>query len=166
MRILHILDHSLPLHSGYTFRTLSILKEQGALGWETFHLTGPKQGNCRVLEEDIDGWHFYRTPPAIGLTSKLPVLNQTAVINRLIHRLNEVAEVVKPDILHAHSPGKMLRWTMAPAANGVFDIALPEDWRVTHCGMSTLSLPFAKGCGATSSRGVSRRKKSLSYPMP
>ncbi|SCY24546.1 TIGR04063 family PEP-CTERM/XrtA system glycosyltransferase [Nitrosospira sp. Nsp13] len=104
MRILHILDHSLPLHSGYTFRTLSILKEQRALGWETFHLTGPKQGNCGVLEEDVDGWHFYRTLPAIGLTSKLPIVNQTAVIDRLTHRLNEVAEVVKPDILHAHSP--------------------------------------------------------------
>ncbi|ARO86525.1 glycosyltransferase WbuB [Nitrosospira lacus] len=104
MRILHILDHSLPLHSGYTFRTLSILKEQWALGWETFHLTGPKQGNCGLLEECVDGWHFYRTPPAIGLMSKLPVLNQTAVIDRLTHRLNEVAEIVKPDILHAHSP--------------------------------------------------------------
>jgi hypothetical protein len=23
MRILHVLDHSLPLHSGYTFRTLA-----------------------------------------------------------------------------------------------------------------------------------------------
>lgn len=104
MRILHILDHSLPLHSGYTFRTLSILKEQGALGWETFHLTGPKQGNGNALEEDVDGWHFYRTPPAIGLTSRLPVLNQTAVIDRLTQRLSEVAEIVKPDILHAHSP--------------------------------------------------------------
>lgn len=104
MRILHILDHSIPLHSGYTFRTLSILKEQRALGWETFHLTGPKQENCRVLEEEVDGWHFYRTPAAIGLTSRLPVLNQAAVINRLAHRLNEVAKIVKPDILHAHSP--------------------------------------------------------------
>ena len=44
MRVLHILDHSIPLHSGYTFRTLAILKEQRALGWETFHLTSPKQG--------------------------------------------------------------------------------------------------------------------------
>ena len=44
MRILHILDHSLPLHSGYAFRTLSILREQRALGWETFHLTTPRQG--------------------------------------------------------------------------------------------------------------------------
>jgi PEP-CTERM/exosortase A-associated glycosyltransferase len=104
MRILHILDHSIPLHSGYTFRTLSILKEQRSLGWETFHLTGPKHGNCGVLEEDVDGWHFYRTPAARGLMSRLPVLNQAAVIDRLAHRLNEVTKIIKPDILHAHSP--------------------------------------------------------------
>jgi PEP-CTERM/exosortase A-associated glycosyltransferase len=104
MRILHILDHSIPLHSGYTFRTLSILKEQRALGWNTFHLTGSKQENCRVLEEDVDGWHFYRTHAASSLAAKLPVLNQAAVIDSLTRRLDEVAKIVKPDILHAHSP--------------------------------------------------------------
>ena len=42
MRILHVLDHSLPLHSGYTFRTAAILREQRALGWETMQLTTPR----------------------------------------------------------------------------------------------------------------------------
>lgn len=104
MRILHILDHSIPLHSGYTFRTLSILKEQRSLGWKTFHLTGQKQGDCSVSEENIDGWHFYRTPITSKAVTKLPVLNQVSVINNLTHRLNEVVKIVKPDILHAHSP--------------------------------------------------------------
>jgi PEP-CTERM/exosortase A-associated glycosyltransferase len=104
MRILHILDHSLPLHSGYTFRTLSILKEQRALGWETFHLTGSKQENCTAPEEVVDGWHFYRTAEAKGVGRRLPFLNQIAVIDTLTHRLREVVNVVKPDILHAHSP--------------------------------------------------------------
>lgn len=104
MRILHILDHSIPLHSGYTFRTLSILKGQRALGWETFHLTSPKQGICNSSEEDIEGWHFFRTSPAINQVAKIPFLNQISVINRLAHRLGEVAKIVKPDILHAHSP--------------------------------------------------------------
>ena len=27
-RILHVLDHSLPMHSGYTFRTRAILRAQ------------------------------------------------------------------------------------------------------------------------------------------
>lgn len=104
MRILHILDHSIPLHSGYTFRTLAILKEQRVLGWETIHLTGSKQENCQVLEEDVDGWHFYRTPVSQNAMSRLPVFNQTAVIDGLTRRLDEVARIVKPDILHAHSP--------------------------------------------------------------
>jgi PEP-CTERM/exosortase A-associated glycosyltransferase len=36
--------------------------------------------------------------------AKIPFLNQISVINRLAHRLGEVAKIVKPDILHAHSP--------------------------------------------------------------
>jgi PEP-CTERM/exosortase A-associated glycosyltransferase len=104
MRILHILDHSIPLHSGYTFRTLSILKEQRALGWETFHVTSTKQGPGRTPEENIDGWRFFRTHQRRNALAKLPVLNQLAVINSLARRIREVASMVKPDILHAHSP--------------------------------------------------------------
>ena len=102
-RILHVLDHSLPLHSGYTFRTLSILREQRKLGWETFHLTSPKQINCNVPEEDVDGWHFYRSPP-VGKLSTVPLLGQLALMKRLEKRLLEVVQKVRPDILHAHSP--------------------------------------------------------------
>ena len=104
MRILHILDHSIPLHSGYTFRTAAILREQRALGWETFHLTSEKQVNCNLPEEETDGLHFYRTPKQTGILSKLPVLNQVAVMRGLSQRLEEIIPVVKPDILHAHSP--------------------------------------------------------------
>ena len=32
MKILHVLDHSLPMHSGYSFRTRAIVKAQQALG--------------------------------------------------------------------------------------------------------------------------------------
>ena len=31
MRALHVLDHSIPLHSGHTFCTLALLREQRAL---------------------------------------------------------------------------------------------------------------------------------------
>jgi PEP-CTERM/exosortase A-associated glycosyltransferase len=104
VRILHILDHSIPLHSGYTFRTLSILKQQRALGFETAHITSPKQGRCAGSEENIDGWHFFRTPEMGSLFSKAPALKQLTVINCLAGRLAEAAKLVKPDILHAHSP--------------------------------------------------------------
>ena len=104
MHILHILDHSIPLHSGYTFRTLSILKQQRALGWQTSHITSTKQGVCNALTEDVDGWQFFRTPASTSLIAKLPVLNQLAVIDTLEKRLEEVALNIKPDVLHAHSP--------------------------------------------------------------
>jgi PEP-CTERM/exosortase A-associated glycosyltransferase len=104
VRIMHILDHSIPLHSGYTFRTLSILKEQRALGFETSHITSPKQGRCNFTEEHVDGWHFFRTPDVSSLLANAPALKQLTVINRLASRLMEAARAVKPDILHAHSP--------------------------------------------------------------
>lgn len=104
MRILHILDHSIPLHSGYTFRTLSILKQQRALGWETTHLTSTKQGKYSAAEETVEhDWHFFRTQKS-GWMHAWPLLNQLAVIHNLTRRLREVAAAVKPDILHAHSP--------------------------------------------------------------
>ena len=104
MRILHVLDHSIPLHSGYTFRTLAILREQRKLGWETAHLTGPKQLDCNLAEEDVDGWHFYRTPAANGALTGIAGLGEIEMMGELTHRLEEVVKRVRPHILHAHSP--------------------------------------------------------------
>jgi glycogen(starch) synthase len=101
MRILHILDHSIPLHSGYTFRTAAILREQRALGWETFHLTSPKQGRTAAAVEDVDGLRFYRTPvPAPGRTG----VNELRQVRTVQARIEQLAAELKPDILHAHSP--------------------------------------------------------------
>ena len=104
MRILHLLDHSIPLQSGYSFRTLAILKEQRALGWETFHLTSAKHHLPFVAEEDVDGWHFFRTAPANGLLMGLPGLREIDLMGELTHRLEQVVKRVKPHLLHAHSP--------------------------------------------------------------
>lgn len=101
MRILHILDHSIPLHSGYTFRTAAILREQGALGWETFHLTSPKQGSTAASVEDVDGLRFHRTPvPPPGPAG----INEWRQIRATERRLEELARTLGPDVLHAHSP--------------------------------------------------------------
>lgn len=104
MKILHILDHSIPLHSGYTFRTLSILAEQHKLGWETFHVTSAKHLGTRAAIETVDNLTFYRSTPPEGLFASLPVINQWAVVQSLESRLDEIIPNIKPDILHAHSP--------------------------------------------------------------
>jgi len=104
LRILHVFDHSLPLHSGYTFRSANILRQQRRMGWETWHLTSPKQVNCQVAEEEADGLHFYRTAQPTGVMSRLPGLNQWALMQATERRLLELAQRLKPDLLHAHSP--------------------------------------------------------------
>lgn len=104
MRILHVLDHSIPLHSGYTFRTRAILEEQRKRGWQTFHITGPKHTVANAPKEEIDGLTFFRSQNLGAVSGRIPVFNQISAGQRLTQRLAEVVEQVRPDIVHAHSP--------------------------------------------------------------
>src|SRR3546814_5276939 len=62
-RILHVLDHSLPAHSGYTFRTRALMKAQAAKGWEVAGVTGVRHPEPGEDGETVDGLTFYRTSP-------------------------------------------------------------------------------------------------------
>lgn len=101
-RVLHILDHSIPLQSGYSFRSLSIFNAQRSLGWETFHLTSAKHYGTRELEEKIDGLLFYRTQP--DALHRIPVLTQWGVVRSLRRRIKEIAGRHGIQLIHAHSP--------------------------------------------------------------
>lgn len=104
LRILHVLDHSVPLQSGYAFRTLAILKEQRRLGYETFQVTSTKHYGASSNEEQVDGLTFYRTRPGASLLRRLPVTNQLMVSLDTAARVEEVARRVDVDLIHAHSP--------------------------------------------------------------
>lgn len=104
LRILHVLDHSLPVQSGYSFRSAAILKEQHKLGWETIHVTSPKHGKVAAAVEEHEGLRFYRTADPNGVMARLPVLNQLAVITALRERIREIVQIEQPDIIQAHSP--------------------------------------------------------------
>lgn len=104
LRILHIFDHSIPLQSGYTFRSLSILREQRAKGWDTHHLTAPRHSIHEAEEETIDGWHFYRTASVNGFHARAPVARELAEMRMTMQRITELVERIRPDVLHAHSP--------------------------------------------------------------
>lgn len=103
-RVLHALDHSIPLHSGYTFRTRNILKHQHKMGWYTAHVTSPKQGHSDWHKETVSDLTFYRTQPETSRWSRWPALNQLGIVTALTERLIEVAGIEKPDVIHAHSP--------------------------------------------------------------
>ncbi len=104
MKILHIFDHSIPLHSGYTFRSRAILENQRAQGLQTCHLTSPKHGGACASKERVEGLDFYRCEDVPGWMKAVPFVNQLAIIPVLSRKIAEVIHRERPDIIHAHSP--------------------------------------------------------------
>ena len=106
MRVLHILDHSAPLQSGYVSRTLGILRAQRELGFDPVCMTTPRHsadaGEPETPVEEVMGFRFHRT----GMPQKKRVPGPMFVTEMFATagRLAEVIEEEKPDILHAHSP--------------------------------------------------------------
>jgi len=104
MRILHVLDHSLPLHSGYAFRTAAILREQRALGWITLQATTPRHSNTDAEFEDAGGFRFHRTRVQRNMLSGVPGAIYAQEMRATARRLAALVQEFRPDILHAHSP--------------------------------------------------------------
>ncbi len=101
MRILHVLDHSLPLHSGYTFRTRAILKAQVARGWDVMGVTGWRHYAPGPDPEVADELVFGRTAKGRGAPAPLGELLEITSFSR---RISRAIDSFRPDIIHAHSP--------------------------------------------------------------
>ena len=112
MRILHVFDHSLPLHSGYSFRSRALMLASRRRGWETVHLTTPRYNAATPDPEMADGLEFHRTPAP---PRRPPVLRELAEIDATARRLDLLVAQTKPDILHAHSP-MLTAWAAARVA--------------------------------------------------
>ena len=104
MKILHVFDHSLPMQDGYAYRSRAILLNQRLRGWQTAHVTSLKHAAESPVEE-AGGLRFYRTVGRGGWAARLPLVgSHIEVVTTLRQRLAEVAEIERPDIIHAHSP--------------------------------------------------------------
>lgn len=104
MRILHILDHSLPGQSGYVYRTLGILGAQRGFGWDTVQLTTPRNNPSNSPVETIDGWEFHRTPQPRAPFADRPVIRELLEMRATQKRIEAAIAATRPDIVHAHSP--------------------------------------------------------------
>ncbi len=103
-RILHVLDHSLPLHSGYTFRTRAILKAQEAAGLEVRGITSQRhnlEAEWEQAQEAFDGLTFHRTA---GTPSGPVMVSEFREMAALSASIQELAKTWRPDVIHAHSP--------------------------------------------------------------
>lgn len=103
MKILHVLDHSLPHYDGYAFRSWEIIRFQRRLGLQTVQVTSSKHVGPDVPAETVEGIEFHRTPSLSGLY-RLPVLDQIGVVVGLTRRLRDLIARYEPDVVHAHSP--------------------------------------------------------------
>jgi glycogen synthase len=101
IRVLHVLDHSLPLHSGYTFRTRAILKAQQTANIEVRGITGLRHAAPGADREEIEGLVFHRTR---GEAGGLPGLREWREIGKFAEAIARLCEEWRPDVIHAHSP--------------------------------------------------------------
>ena len=103
-RILHVLDHSLPLLSGYSTRSHHALRAQLHWAVEPVAVTSPKHGPAAGAEE-IDGVTYYRTPAiAANFAARIPAGAEVRLMQRLGARVRQVARQHDCQVIHAHSP--------------------------------------------------------------
>src|SRR6187399_2201356 len=100
-RVLHVLDHSLPLHSGYAFRTRAIMAAQRAAGIDARGITGLRHDVPGPAVETAENLTFHRTP---GEPSGPVGVREWREIGALAEALDRLVEEWRPDVLHAHSP--------------------------------------------------------------
>jgi PEP-CTERM/exosortase A-associated glycosyltransferase len=105
MKVLHILDHSVPVFSGYSFRSRSIIHAQRALGLQPVVLTSPKHGSKQDEIEEIDGIRYYRTAVLSGDgVDRVPFAREIKLMARLGRRIAAVAKQENVELIHSHSP--------------------------------------------------------------
>lgn len=107
MRVLHVLDISVPTLAGYTSRSRYIVLNQKNLGIEPVVLTSVRHESAPgVSMEEFDGIRYYRTSAPRGLRARAPdkpVVRESLEIDHLRRRIVEVARREKPDVIHGHS---------------------------------------------------------------
>ena len=104
LSVLHILDHSLPLISGYSIRSRDILVAQKAQRLRVAALTGARHRAVGPPVEMLDGVVHYRHPTTeIGRRGP-GILNLWREVRALADHIVRIARAVQPHVLHAHSP--------------------------------------------------------------
>src|SRR5262245_7963233 len=100
-RVLHVLDHSRPIVSGYSMRSHAVLCAQRAMGFAPVALTSPKHA---AADGDalIDGIEYLRSSQLHN--SRTPVHSEGQLMVQLAHRLAYEVAHRGISLLHAHSP--------------------------------------------------------------
>jgi glycogen(starch) synthase len=111
LRVLHILDHSVPVLDGYSHRSRSLISAQQKRGLQPSVLTGPLHNldDPQPTEVNFDSVHYFRTPQDSSfywqaVQRRRPILREWAVVRLLRKRILSILQSQPFDLLHAHSP--------------------------------------------------------------
>jgi PEP-CTERM/exosortase A-associated glycosyltransferase len=108
MKVLHVLDHSLPYLSAYSFRSLYLISQQRQIGITPVVLTSPSHESFDESCEILQGVQHHRSQwPAFYYLPQprfIPGLQHQAYLAALAKRIVQVARDAEVDLLHAHSP--------------------------------------------------------------
>jgi PEP-CTERM/exosortase A-associated glycosyltransferase len=111
LRVLHVLDHSWPVHTGYSIRSLHLIAAQHRLGLRPQALTGPLQfvDDPNAVETTVENVTYRRTPLGgkfsdWAISRRKPGLREAAIVRLIRNRILEVVGKEPVDLIHAHSP--------------------------------------------------------------
>lgn len=110
-RVLHVVDESLPLVSGYAVRTSGIVSAELALGHLPTVVTSLNHQVRQIGAEDavINGVSYFRTRLDAGLAARIlqghvPIAREVLIVNSLRRRVLQALDSGSFNVIHAHSP--------------------------------------------------------------
>src|SRR6266849_6358643 len=154
LRVLHVLDHSWHVHTGYSIRSLHLIAAQHRLVLRPQALTGPLQlvGDPKAVETVVENITYLRTPlrgkfSEWAISRRRPVLREAAIVRLIRNRILELVENEPIDLIHAHSPALCGLGALQAARSKVIPFvyelrAFWEDAAVDQNKTSTRSLRY------------------------
>jgi len=109
--VLHVLDHSWPVLSGYAVRSRNLISAQHAVGISIRAVTGPlhQLDDPKATDITLDGVDYMRTPIDGGLANaalrrRWPLARELEAVRILRGRLLEITQTHPVRVIYAHSP--------------------------------------------------------------
>jgi len=109
--VLHVLDHSWPVLSGYSVRSRNLISSQHRIGIPIKALTGPlhELDDPDSTDVKLDGVSYVRTPirgawSSAALRKRWPITREGEVVRLLRNQILAVVRSEPVRLLYAHSP--------------------------------------------------------------
>ncbi|MDI6791559.1 MAG: glycosyltransferase, exosortase A system-associated [bacterium] len=103
MKILHVLNHSLPHYlTGYSIRSKYIVEFQKKLGLSPVVITSPKHTKGTADMDIVDGIPYYRSRSSFQKT--IPYINEAFIMKSLQRDILSLFKEHPFQLIHAHSP--------------------------------------------------------------